>query len=153
MSDPEDNQEIDQQTNLSKMLKGIQAPKSTHPPHDNDPKLHHSSDSEALDVVPIASILKKIASHASWVDNTACDQLGITVNEKKTFNEVANDKNAVYFSIDRVIRGQVNKTLKAKEFLPGDTQEERDEILSRVEDVLLNMKTLHCNICGLNGHE
>jgi len=57
------------------------------------------SDSEALAVVPIAAVLKKIAENEAWKDGSAARTLSITDEEKAIFDAVAADETAVYFSI------------------------------------------------------
>ena len=63
--------------------------------------------------------------------------------------EVINDGSSCIFSIDRVVKRQVNKTLKAKEYICSD---EPEKVLAVIEAALLSLKALKCGICGLNGH-
>ena len=65
-------------------------------------------------------------------------------------SEKVKDPKALVFSIDQVVATQMRKTEKAKLHIPC---EKPDDVVKAIGEVLAELKTLKCNICGLPGHQ
>ena len=106
-----------------------------------------SDTTQALPVIKANKLLRVMLScpdmQQHFINHAAAPE------EYKMLEELVDDENLVFFSIKRVIARQVYKTNKAKPYILDFDQ---DKVIKVIDETLLKLPALKCDICGLNGH-